>query len=115
MIDHVLADGFGGYLVLTLVGFLVHEPWRWAGLILGRNVKVDSDVFHWVRAVATALVAELVVRMIFFPTGALAAIPLGMRLVALVAGIGVFALTRRNLGAGVVAGAIGIVVAGMAG
>lgn len=105
-----LADGYGGYLVLTLIGFLAHEPWRWAGLVLGRNVTLDSEIFHWVRAVATALVAGLVVRLIFFPTGALAETALGLRLAALAAGSLVFLAAGRSLGAGVAAGAMGLLV-----
>ena len=111
MIERVLSDGFGGYLVLGLVGFLAHEPWRWAGLLLGKNLSVDSEVFLWVRAVATALVAGLVVRLIFFPSGALLGVALPLRLLALAIGVAVFLASRRNLGAGVAAGAAGIAAA----
>jgi branched-subunit amino acid transport protein len=111
MIERILADGFGGYLILTMVGFAVHEPWRWAGLLLGRNLSVESEVFHWVRAVATALVAGLVVRLIFFPSGALLDIPLTVRLVATVAGIAIFLATKRNLGVGIAGGTAVLIAA----
>jgi Branched-chain amino acid transport protein (AzlD) len=103
-----LDDGFGGYLALALVGFLVHEPWRWLGLALGRNVTVDSGLFLWVRAVATALVAGLVMRLILFPAGALAGVPLSIRIAAIAIGATAYWLTGRNLGAGVAAGAASI-------
>lgn len=101
---NILADGFGGYLALLLAGVLVHEPWRWAGLYLGRNVDGDSEVFRWVRAVATALVAALVVRLVLFPAGVLEAVPLWMRIGAFGTGIGIFYATRRHLAAGILGG-----------
>jgi branched-subunit amino acid transport protein len=102
---NLLDDGFGGYLVLLLIAVLAHEPWRWLGLILARNLTADSEIFIWVRAVATALVAGLVMRLVVFPAGALGDVPLPLRLIALVGAIAVFFATRRNLGVGIVSGA----------
>jgi branched-subunit amino acid transport protein len=101
-----LQDGYGGYLLLILIGFLVHEPWRWLGLFLGRNLSTDSEIFHWVRAVATALVAGLVIRLILFPAGALVGVSLAMRLTAFAAAIIAFFLAKRSMGLGVAAGAL---------
>jgi branched-subunit amino acid transport protein len=100
-----LDDGFGGYLLLLAIAVLVHEPWRWLGLILARNLTADSEIFVWVRAVATALVAGLVMRLILFPAGALDTVPLLWRLAALLGAIAMFFVTRRNLGVGVISGA----------
>ena len=102
----VLDDGFGGYLVLLAIAVLAHEPWRWLGFVLGRNVQSDSELFLWVRAVATALVAGLVVKLVVFPAGTLAAVPAGIRALALLVGIALFALTRRNLAVGVGGGSL---------
>ena len=55
-----LDDGFGGYLVLFAAGFLATEIWRWLGLLVGSRLDVAGEVFQWVRAVATALVAGMV-------------------------------------------------------
>ena len=101
-----LQDGYGGYLLLIAIGFLVHEPWRWLGLFLGRNLSADSEIFHWVRGVATALVAGLVLRLILFPAGALATASLTMRLTAFAAAVLIFFLARRSMGFGVSAGAL---------
>jgi hypothetical protein len=65
-----LDDGFGGYLVLFAAGFLATEIWRWLGLLVGSRLDIAGEVFQWVRAVATALVAGMVVRMLLFPAGA---------------------------------------------
>jgi hypothetical protein len=106
-----LDDGFGGYLVLALVGFLVHEPWRWLGLVLGRNLTVDSEAFLWVKAVASALVAGLVFRLLLFPVGALADVSFAIRLLGFLAGVAAFVAFRRSMGLGVAAGALTLVAA----
>lgn len=98
-------DGFGGYLTLALIMLLAHEPWRWLGLLLGRNLSVDSSLFIWVRAVSTALVAGLVMRLLLFPAGALADVPLAWRLLAGMAGVAAFFAAGRSLAVGVLVGA----------
>ena len=101
-----LPDTLPFALTILLVALLAHEPWRWLGLMLGRKVQVDSEVFHWVRAVATALVAGLVMRLLLFPAGALANVSVAVRLAALAGALGIFFAARRSLGAGVAGGAI---------
>lgn len=101
-----LNDGFGGYLVLLTIAVFAHEPWRWLGFVLGRNLKADSEMFLWVRSVATALVAGLVMKLVVFPAGTLAAVPLWVRAVALIGGMAFFALGRRSLALGVGGGSV---------
>lgn len=100
-----LNDGFGGYLVLLLVAVLAHEPWRWAGLAVGRYIDAEGDVFQWVRAVSTALVAALVGRLVLFPAGALEAVPLWLRVGAFACGLAWFLLAGRQLWTAVACGA----------
>lgn len=104
-----LDDGYGGYLVLALVGFAVHEPWRWLGLVLGRNLTIDSEAFLWVKAVASALVAGLVFRLLLYPVGALAEVSFTIRLIGFLAGTAAFLVFRRSMGLGVAAGALTLV------
>ena len=99
-----LNDGFGGYLALLAIALFAHEPWRWLGFVLGRNVKADSEMFLWVRSVATALVAGLVVKLVIFPAGTLAEVPAWVRAIALLGGIALFAIGRRSLALGVAGG-----------
>ena len=96
-----LQDGFGGYLALALVCALAHEPWRWLGFALGRNILVDSELFRWVRAVATALVAGLVAKLLVFPVGTLAAVPWWVRAAALLGALACYQAGRKNLAVGV--------------
>ncbi|MBS7540882.1 AzlD domain-containing protein [Ancylobacter lacus] len=98
---------FGGewnaVLVVLLVGFLPNEVWRVLGVVIGRGLDENGAVMRWVRAVATALLAAVVARLVLTPSGALAALPLWLRLGALVVGIGGFVLSRRSVLVGVLA------------
>ena len=104
-----LDDGYGGYLVLAIAGTLMTQIWRWLGYFVGRNISVESEVFLWVRAVATALVAGLVTRMLLFPAGVLASVPPAHRGAALIIGVAVFFAARRSVGLGVLAGVLALV------
>jgi hypothetical protein len=100
-----LDDGFGGYLVLLLIAALAHEPWRWAGLAVGRRIDAEGEIFQWVRAVSTALVAALVARLMLFPAGALEAVPLWLRIAAFACGLAWFFVAGRKVWAAVICGA----------
>jgi hypothetical protein len=94
----------GPYLMLILVGFLPNEVWRMLGLIVGHGLDEGSEVLIWVRAVATAILAGVVAQLILLSSGALASIPLSIRIGAAVAGFIVFLLARGSVFAGVLAG-----------
>ena len=101
-------DGYGGYLVLAGLVLLAHEPWRWLGLVLGRNLGVNSPVLQWVRAVATALVSGLVMKLVLFPAGMLAEVPAWERLAGLAVAAVLFFASGRWLAVGVGGGALAI-------
>jgi len=92
------------YLALLLIGFLPSEAWRWLGIVIGRGLDEESEIVLWVRAVATALVAAVVARIVLFPPGALAVVPVEVRLAALGCGFLAFLLIRRSAFAGVIVG-----------
>jgi hypothetical protein len=92
------------YLLLVLVGFLPNEAWRWLGLIAARGLDEDSEIVVWVRAVATAVLAGVIAKLTLFPPGALLAVPLALRLAAVVGGVVGFFAIRRSVFAGVVVG-----------
>ena len=100
---------WGGYLPFFVAGFLACEPWRWAGALIGRDLDPNGEVFIWVRAVSSAIVAGLVTRLVAFPTGALATISAPTRYIAALVGIGAFFMFGRKLGVGVVAGTLALI------
>ena len=94
------------YVLLLLVGFLPNEIWRMLGLIFVRGIDDESEFFMWARAVATAVLAAVIAKLLLFPPGSLAAVPLVIRLSAIAGGFAAFLLVRRSVFAGVAAGEI---------
>ena len=105
-----MSSGVTTTLILLAIALFVHEPWRWVGIVIGNRIDVQSPWFQWVRAVATALVAGLVMRLVLFPAGALAGIGLGVRVLAMAAGIAAYYASGARLAVGVGAGALVLVV-----
>jgi hypothetical protein len=100
------------YLVLLLVGFLPNEIWRVLGLVLARGLNEDSEIVVWSRAVATALLAGVVAKLILFANGALTTVPLSVRVGAAVVGFLVFVLLKRSVFGGVIAGEAALLAGG---
>ena len=105
-------EGLWGYLVLLLVGFLPSDVWRLLGVMVGRGLDEESELLVWVRAVATAGLAGVIAKIVFFPPGSLAAMPLSVRLAAIVCGFAAFLLVRRSVFAGIATGEAVLVTAG---
>ena len=98
-----LAD-LAPYLVLIAAGFLPNEIWRMLGIVVAHGLDESSELVVWVRAVATALLAGVVAKIILFPPGGLADVRLTIRLAAIAVGYLAFQLVRRSVLAGVLAG-----------
>lgn len=99
------------YMLLILVGFLPNEIWRALGFVVARGLDEGSEMLVWVRAVATAILAAVIAKLTIFAPGALAEVPLAIRLTAVAAGFVAFVLFRRSVFAGVVTGEI-VLIAG---
>ena len=97
------------YLLLVLAGFLPNEVWRVLGLVVGRRIDEESELFLWARAVATAVLAGVIAKLILFPPGALANVAPAIRLGAIACGLAAFFLLRRSVFAGVLIGEIVLV------
>ena len=107
-------EGSWPYIYIAIAGWLATDLWRWSGVLIGNRIDENSEVLNWVRSVATALVAAVIAKLIFFPTGTLAASPLWLRLGAVLAGALFFFFGgrfRQILG---IAAAITFLAAGLA-
>jgi hypothetical protein len=104
------AGDFGPYLFILLAGFLATDIWRWLGVLAGNRLHDDSEALNWVKAVATALIAGVIGKLILFPAGALATAPVALRLVAAAIGWGVFMAVRKNVLAGVIAAELVLII-----
>ncbi len=96
------------YLMLVLVGFLPTEIWRMLGVVVVRGVDEDSELVVWVRAIAVAVLAGVIAKLTLFPPGALANVPVLVRVGAIAIGWLAFLTVRRSVFAGVVAGEIAL-------
>jgi hypothetical protein len=109
---NAIIHALGPYLLLVLLGYLPNEVWRALGLVLTRGLNEDSEVVIWSRAVATAILAGVIAKLIVFSPGALAAIPLPVRVGAAVCGFIAFLLVKRSVFAGVVVGEAALLLGG---
>jgi len=100
------------YAMLILVGFLPNELWRMLGVVLARGLDEDSQIIVLARAVATAILTGVVGKLVIFAPGALASVPLSVRLGATALGLVGYLLARRSVLAGVVVATVAM-MAGM--
>ncbi|HLH94691.1 MAG TPA: AzlD domain-containing protein [Xanthobacteraceae bacterium] len=98
------------YLALIAAGFLPNEVWRVLGVVVAHGLDESSELLIWVRAVATALLAGVVAKIILFPPGGLALVPLTVRLSAMSIGFVAFALVGRSVFVGVLAGEVALML-----
>jgi hypothetical protein len=90
--------------VLLLAGFLPNEAWRALGLVIGGGIHENSEILVWVRAVAAAILAGVIAQILISPPGALASVPIGVRLGSVAVGFVVYLAMRRSVFVGVLAG-----------
>jgi hypothetical protein len=98
------------YLLLLLVGFLPSEIWRMLGFVAARRIADETELFLWVRSVAVAVLAGVIAKLILFPPGALASVPLLIRLGAIGCGFLAFLAVRRSVLAGVATGEVVLIL-----
>lgn len=101
------------FLFILLAGALPTQMWRWMGAYFSRSLDEEGEVLRWVKAVATALVAGLIAKLVIFPSGGLVIVPLWARLAALGVGYGVYFATRPRIIWGIVAGELFLVFAAL--
>ncbi len=99
------------FLFILLAGALPTQIWRWLGAVFAKSLDEESEFLNWVKAIATALVAGLIAKLVVFPSGSLIDVPLWARLSALLLGYGVFFLTRPKIIYGILVGEVVLVSA----
>ncbi len=91
------------YLVIAMIGAFPNYIWRFFGVLFAARLNEDSPVLQWVNAVATAMIAALVARILILPAGALAQTQISTRFFAMAVGVAVFWLSKKNLGLAIAA------------
>ncbi len=91
------------YVFILLAGWLPTDMFRFAGILSSSRIKPDSEALQLVRAVATAVVAAVIARLVLFPSGDLADTSTLLRVVAAAIGFAVFLGAGNRVLAGLVA------------
>jgi branched-subunit amino acid transport protein len=92
------------YLALILFAVLPTEIWRWLAVAFARRLDEQSPWLEWVRLVATSLLAGVVAKLVLTAPGALAGVPLAVRLAALAVAVTIVFAWRRLVMLAVLAG-----------
>lgn len=100
----------GPYLGILIGAALPTQIWRWIGVVFAGRMDDSSQVFTWIKAVATALVASVVAKLILSPAGPLGETPVALRIAAAAAGFAAYLATGRRLAFGI--GAAELVLVG---
>lgn len=102
------------FVFIMIAGYLATDLWRYAGVLLGNRLDENSQAFVLVRAIATALVAAVIARLIIHPSGELANTSVWIRAGAAAIGFTAFQLAGQRIAVGVGVG-LACLLAGMAG
>lgn len=89
--------GLGPYLTVVVAAALPTHVWRWLGVLFAGRLDDQSEVFVFVKAVATSLVAAVIAQLILFPTGPLRDAPVALRVIAAAAGFAVYLAAGKRL------------------
>jgi branched-subunit amino acid transport protein len=95
-----------GTLTILIAGVLATYIWRLSGAVVASRIDENALWLAWIKAVATALIAGLVARLIFFPPGTLALSPLWLRLAGAGAAAGFYYLVSPRLWLALIVGEI---------
>jgi hypothetical protein len=98
---HDIAAAWWPYAFILLAGFLPTDVWRWLGVVFANQIDERSQIVAFARAVATALVAAVIARLVLVPEGSLASIPGWARVLALSAGFATYLLLGQRIVAGI--------------
>ena len=89
---------------LVIGAILATYIWRFFGALFSKRIDPDGAAFQWITCVSYAMLAGLISRMILMPVGQLENVPLWIRLVGVIVGIGVFFIAKKQVLIGVSAG-----------
>jgi hypothetical protein len=107
-------SGFVGdlrvYWPLFVLGFLPNEVWRFLGWWVGARIDEGTEIFIWVRLVATSIMAAVIGQLLVVPPGLLANVPALVRYGAVAAGLFVFLAVRRSMLLAVIVGELVLIV-----
>ncbi len=91
------------YIFIAVAGILATQMWRWLGVVAGKRLTEESEALTWVKATATALVAAVIAKHVFYPSGILAESLVSLRVVAAIFGFAIFLAFGKRMALGIAA------------
>ncbi len=98
-----LSQPWWPYLFILLAGWLPTDIWRYLGVFSAGRMSERSPGIALVRAVATALVAAVIARLVLYPGGTLEEVATAWRVGAVGVGFGIYLCTGRSIVTGILA------------
>ena len=98
------------YWPLILLGFLPNEVWRFLGWWVGARIDEGTEIFIWVRLVATAIMAAVIGQLLIDPPGQLAEVPAAIRYGATAAGLLIYLVLGRSMLLAILVGEVVLIV-----
>ena len=91
-------------LLMLTVATLGILSWRYLGIVLYKKIEHDSTIAKFVNAIAYGMTTAIVFKMIFFPNSTIKLVPFVERTVPFFLGIIVFLIFPKNPNLALIAG-----------
>ena len=91
-------------LLMLIVATLGILSWRYLGIFLYKKIEPDSTIAKFVNAIAYGMTTAIVFKMIFFPNSTMKLVPFVERTVPFFLGIIVFMIFPKNPNLALIAG-----------
>ena len=91
-------------LLMLIVATLGILSWRYLGIFLYKKIEPDSTIAKFVNAIAYGMTTAIVFKMIFFPNSTMKLVPFVERTVPFFLGIIVFLIFPKNPNLALIAG-----------
>lgn len=98
---HSIDTWWWPFLFILFAGWFATDSWRFLGVYFGGRFQENSPALVLVRCIATALVAAVIGNLIVFPSGALADVPLWIRIGSVAVGFLAYRQFRHNVLVGI--------------
>jgi hypothetical protein len=89
------------FLFILLAGWLPTGMWRYLGVYFTGDIDENAQILVFVRALATALVAAVIAKLVLYPDGALAQSTMELRVAAVAIGFGLYHVSGGKVWLGV--------------
>ena len=83
-------------LVILITSFATFLS-RFLGVLSSENIKETTKIFRWFNCLAYSTLADLIARIVIFPSGLLSEVDYFVRIIVVILSIGLFFITKKNL------------------